>query len=431
MDPLKLLNLPGQPDQSVPPTETTTGPSGVGNIVTDAPRARKSEESSARLANIDPIAQLEQAQSKDQQRDVSLDYSSDSSEEVILFRGRNAGSQKARFPSSPPIDSNAIGPLEVNLPLQATDEMVEMVFKPDAFVQVEEPDYIALDESRQRRPRQATSRKPHSMMNSDDDDEAAIIADYVANMQQGFDEDEDQNNDNDSRDSKELEHRSIGSYGFNILRDLGGTDSDAIPSQASSEDGSISGSDGEQDIESADERLARLITKTEEFGLETEEVLFLDGELTSDDNDNGDGDGDDGEGWLPAPRVPPRRKKGASKRSKLFQKGSQFPNATQMAEAFDAMDLMDLQNSRLQRSKKGTVSFGLSDSELEEVMSAAMKKDRRKKAAKKKAREELRSQGLLGRNVDPSDLRVKYRGGMSLDDLAEEVEAFLLSTREQ
>lgn len=114
----------------------------------------------------------------------------------------------------------------------------------------------------------------------------------------------------------------------------------------------------------------------------------------------------------------------------MFDPGSQFPNAARMAEAFDELDLMDLQNSRL-RSRKDPVSFNLSDSELEEALNVSMKRDRLKKAARKKAREGLRSQGLLGKNVNPSDLRTKYRGGMSLDDLANEVEAFMLGTSEQ
>jgi hypothetical protein len=423
MDPLKLVNRLGQPEQSVPPPEAEAGPSWAGNIVTDTAPAGESEESSAHLANIDPMARPEQAQSDSRRRDVNLDYSSDSSEEVILFRGRNAGFQQAQCPSSSPADSNTIRPVKVSLSSQAADNSIKAAAEPDAFIQAEEPDYITLDESHKRwsmRPRRSTSRKPHPMVKSDD--EAAIIADYIANLEQWFDEDEGKDNNNNSIDSKEVRHRSIGSHSFNILRDLGGTDSDAIPSQASSGDESTGDSNGEQGIESADERMARLIVKPEEAGLETEEVLFLDGEFSSDD---------DGEGWLPAPKVPPRRKKGASKRSRLFQKGRQFTSATQMAEAFDAMDLMDLQSSRLQRSKKGTVSFGLSDSELEEAMNEAIEKDRRKKADKKKARERLRSQGLLGKSVNPGDLRVKYRGGMSLDDLAEEVEAFLLSTREQ
>ena len=42
----------------------------------------------------------------------------------------------------------------------------------------------------------------------------------------------------------------------------------------------------------------------------------------------------------------------------------------------------------------------------------------------------LRSQGLLGRNVNPDDLRVKYQSHMTLDDMRTELVAFLVDSAE-
>ncbi|KAI0436408.1 hypothetical protein F4803DRAFT_542330 [Xylaria telfairii] len=332
---------------------------------------------------------------------------SDSSEEVILFKGRNAGRQQQQSPSPKPVvggndSTDATLPCEINLELRFAKESTDVTFKSKSSSKVDEADFISLNTNHPRRP---SSHRPRSNLNWDEDDEkAAVIADYIANMQGDDDDDNDENEDVVGRPG-------LGSHSFSILRDLGGTDSDAIPSQPSSGDESGDELDDE-DEEDVDEHLTQLLVKQEELGIFNDDVVLFDG-------------------WLPAPCTPRRKKKGVSKKSKMFQAGSQFPSATRMAEAFDELDLMDVQNSRLQRSKKGPISFDLSDSELEDALNIAIKKDRLKKADKRAAREKLRSEGLLGKNVNPHDLRVKYRGGMSLDDLADELEEFMLSTREQ
>ncbi|KAF2971975.1 hypothetical protein GQX73_g1574 [Xylaria multiplex] len=407
MDPLKDFEIPNQIPSSMQPKAAVPSP--------DA-----NDES-------EPRPQSPSINHKTQDPDEESDASSDSSEEVILFKGRNAPREQQKSAAQKlPDDRDERGSTtvsrEVNLELRFVRKTTDVVSSGPAS-QVEEPDFISLNTNPGKRP---SSRKRYPNTNSDDDDDdAAIIADYIANMQSNFGEDED--------DEEDIGHPGLGSQSFSILRDLGGdldgTDSDAIPSQPSSGDESgdeLDDDEGEDDayegeqchLGSEDERLARLIAKQEELGLGGDDMLLLDG-------------ADPDDGWIAATSMPRRKKKSASKKSRMFQGGSQFPSATKMAEAFDELDLMDTQRSRLQRSKKGPISFGLSDSDLEEALNVAIKKDRLKKADKKKAREELRSQGLLGKNVNPHDLRIKYRGGMSLDDLADEVEAFMLSTREQ
>ncbi|KAI1295013.1 hypothetical protein F5Y03DRAFT_410681 [Xylaria venustula] len=375
----------------------------------------------APLPDIDRAPQHELAQLQEEAPGAQSDVDSDSSDEVILFKGRNAIHQQRSSPSPKPTNGgnqndDTTPPREINLELRLVKETVNVVVNSGSTSQVEEPDFISFDTNPRKHP--SSCNPTPNMALDEDDDEAAILADYIANMQN---DSEDENNDDE-----EAGHTGLGSHSFSILRDLGGTDSDAIPSPSSSGDESEDEIDDDEEgekehqLESEDERLARLIARQEELGLGDDDVIFLDGAADLDD------------GWIAAPSQPRRKTKRASKKkSRMFQGGSQFPSATRMAEAFDELDVMDMHQSRLQRSKKGLISFGLSDSELEDALNVAIKKDRLKKADKKRAREELRSQGLLDKNIDPHDLRVKYRGGMSLDDLADEFEVFMLSTREQ
>ncbi|KAI1733468.1 hypothetical protein F4680DRAFT_441605 [Xylaria scruposa] len=410
MDPLKDFELPEQADASMQAKAAVPSPDVNGDSVPTEPRTQS--------PYVNHTAKHEPAQ-EDVYPDDRSDVSSDSSEEVILFRGRNAGRQQESHSPKPVVDGNDDGnatvPSEINVELRFVKESVDVTIEPGSVSKVEEADFISLDTNH---PKRSFSRKRRSHPNLDEENDAAAIADYIANMQDDDDDDDDNEDD--------IGHPGLGSHSFSILRDLGGTDSDAIPSQPSSGDESgdeldeedEEDTDAQRHLESEDEHLAQLIAKQEELGIHGDDVMLFDGAYPDD-------------GWIAASSAPRRKKKGTSKKSRMFQGGSQFPSATKMAEAFDELDLMDMQNSRLQRSKKGPISFGLSDSELEDALNVAIKKDRLKKADKKKAREELRSQGLLGKNSNPHDLRNKYQGGMSLDDLADEFEEFMRSTREQ
>ncbi|RYO86685.1 hypothetical protein DL766_005829 [Monosporascus sp. MC13-8B] len=358
---------------------------------------------------------------------------SDSSGEVILFKGRGASRQN-RSPAEPIQDTSGrhdsqpdtLELREMNLELRVVEKSIQndeiSVSQETARHHVQETvvkadDHIPLSTAAKRGPgHRAVSTSTTS------DEEAAIIADYIANMQ----EDSDEGGDGDGADDGPV----IGTHAFHMLRDLGGTDSDAIPEETSSAEHSSDGSvDDEIDeetqkrrLELEDERMARILAKQEELGLGSDEVVLYD-----------DADSDSGEDhWQPAPKGTPRRKKkGSTKEAKIMQKRGQYPSATRMADAFDDLDPMDWHGPSLNNFKKGPKTFNVSDSELEEEMKMTWQKDRLKKAEKKKAREELRSQGLLGKNANPEDLRVKYRGGMTIDDLANELESFLIGTRQQ
>ncbi|OHX00219.1 g-patch domain-containing protein [Colletotrichum incanum] len=107
--------------------------------------------------------------------------------------------------------------------------------------------------------------------------------------------------------------------------------------------------------------------------------------------------------------------------------------ADRFANEVDEFDFMDWNRPALKRKGKGAKGkvpvFDISDSELEGKMQAAWKNDRLKKAERKKERQALRTQGLLGKHANPEDLRIKYPHGMGLDQIADELRMFLLGTQ--
>jgi hypothetical protein len=101
----------------------------------------------------------------------------------------------------------------------------------------------------------------------------------------------------------------------------------------------------------------------------------------------------------------------------------------------DEFDLMDWDRpslySRKGKGVKNQINFDLSDSELEATLQASWKNDRLKKSNRKRQREEMRALGMLGKNVNPGDLRVKYPDGMNMEQVADEMRIFMQSTDEQ
>ncbi|KAK8044869.1 SQS1 protein [Apiospora rasikravindrae] len=361
-------------------------------------------------------------------------HDSDSSEEVILFKGRNPSRQTTapatRSTNTPKPDSDFMQLSQINTEIQVEETIqgpshqissstAEIDVYKTADVDVHKA--TIADQPPIKEP-EDDQRFENLLSGTHSDEEAAMIADYIANME----EDE---NDDDELD----QHPGLGSHAFHLLRDIGGTDSDGLPEGLLDEDSldesgeqpdHKDGQDGQQTTsQDQDERLARMLAKQEQMGLGGDEIFLYDG--------TGSGD-DDGDDWNIAPKTTPRRKKkGSSKTAKIIQKKGQFPSASKMAEAFDELDLMDWHRPSLQNYNKRSQVPYVSDSELEEAMNATFQKDRMKKAEKKKQREALRAQGLLGKNVNPEDPRIKYPGGMTKDDLVYELEQFILGDDEQ
>ncbi|KAL1903708.1 squalene synthetase-like protein [Sporothrix stenoceras] len=170
--------------------------------------------------------------------------------------------------------------------------------------------------------------------------------------------------------------------------------------------------------DSDDEHLARLLAKQEELGLEGDDLILLDSDTTAAATRHG---------------KRPRRPKGSLHWSSAaltkygFTKGCRtsngpYPSAEAVADAFEQLEVNGWSSSR------GGFELDLSDSDLESTLKASWQKDRQRKKDRKKAREELRAQGLLGKRVNPNDPRIKYPGGMSLDDMKAEFRSFLLGS---
>ncbi|KAB8215185.1 hypothetical protein BDV33DRAFT_19983 [Aspergillus novoparasiticus] len=114
-----------------------------------------------------------------------------------------------------------------------------------------------------------------------------------------------------------------------------------------------------------------------------------------------------------------------------------FVSATAFADALEidpyyGLDIMDFNRPSLRKKQRGKYrnpDLVLSDSELELELENAWRNDREKKKGRKQKREELRSQGLLGRGAHDPDLRSKYTNGMGFSDLKMEIRIFLLSSR--
>lgn len=173
-----------------------------------------------------------------------------------------------------------------------------------------------------------------------------------------------------------------------------------------------------------DEKMARLLSKQEELGLDSSELLLLDG-IDDDEDDEGDG----------VVFMVSGKKTSSTARSRgnmlnQSENNLSFPNP--ISEEFDAknygnFDIMDLNRPSLRRLPKGRgriAALGLDDdNELGTQMDVLWKNDRSKKKIRKQEREELRAQGLLGQkskgNATPE---------MTSDEIKNEIREFLLSS---
>lgn len=353
--------------------------------------------------------------------DDDAGHETDSSVEVILFKGRNPALQNkapvlrpSRTPQNRGQDAtDSLQLHDVHIELSKVEQTLQASRQPAGESMTGKIGQAPITETSASRTQPPAHQEGPEESVVDDvfaklldmtqsDDDRAILADYMANM-----DEEDEDEDMDA-------HPGLGSHAFHQLRDIGGTDSDAVPEDEDDED---------SEENAMDARLARLLAKQEALGLGSDDIMLFDG--------TGPVDDDDEEGWTLAPKTTPRRKKkGSSKTARLMQKKGQFPSASTMADAFDDLDLMDWHRPALNNYRSSQAPY-CSDSELNEAMEATFQRDRLKKAERKKQREALRAQGLLGKKANPEDPRVLYPGGMSRDELLYELEQFLLGTDEQ
>lgn len=180
------------------------------------------------------------------------------------------------------------------------------------------------------------------------------------------------------------------------------------------------------DEELDDETIARVLQKQEELGLGADELMLY----AADDYFGGSSRADD---YIPLNVGRSNRKQ--QKRGGRKNREPTFPSASAMADALDmdpynGFDIMDTERPSLKPKKKGRrgqMPFELlDDSDLNEQLQNAWENDRNKKRLKKAEREELRQQGLLGRKGKAPNLKVKYKDGMMMEDVLEEMREFLV-----
>ncbi|KAH7369918.1 hypothetical protein BKA65DRAFT_487332 [Rhexocercosporidium sp. MPI-PUGE-AT-0058] len=167
-----------------------------------------------------------------------------------------------------------------------------------------------------------------------------------------------------------------------------------------------------------DERIARLLSKQEELGMGSNEILLFD----EDEDDDADA------GFTRSSFRASKSTNAKSSRGLQRAKGD-FPSATLLADAYDGFDVMDFDRPSLKKKpkgRKGKLVLDISDSELEASMQAAWDNDREKKKERKQEREELRAQGLLGSKNGKVDMKQKYKEGMGIYAVKEEIKNFLM-----
>jgi len=173
----------------------------------------------------------------------------------------------------------------------------------------------------------------------------------------------------------------------------------------------------------SDEQIARILAKQEELGIGSDEIILF--------GDEADAEADvDLEIAINTPTasmldVFSKYPRGRGAR----RPRGDFPSATATADAYDGFDVMDFDRPSLKKKpkgRKGKLVLNLSDSELEAEMQMAFENDRVKKKERKQEREELRAQGLLGSKNGKPDMKQKYKEGMGIHEVKEEIKGFLI-----
>jgi len=337
---------------------------------------------------------------------------SDSSDEVILFKGRSTtyhqrvtSVQVPQFATRSAAGISRVTPGEPQTWHLKNQEYTQKGNQPSTSHRLE---------STHSAPRSQAAGDP-----SEVDDEDAVLADYIANMANSEDD------------------RSVHQLRMLSQRELGGADgafgeisSDSEEDEASNTDASDTdsdkpilrglpsqaASDQNQTMESSlgDEALALFLAGQEQLGTSSDEPLI--------------------------PSAASRRFNSQDMNQQppaiaVYRPRIRHANDLSVTEALDGLDITawcppDAVAKRKGQRRKQPPNFNVSDSELESALRKAWERDRERKKNRKMEREALRASGLLGKSVNPDDLRVKYQSGMKLDDIKAELLAFLLGSAE-
>ena len=181
----------------------------------------------------------------------------------------------------------------------------------------------------------------------------------------------------------------------------------------------------EEESEVDDEQLARAWQKQEEMGIDEDELVLYAADA-----------------YFNAPNASrPSNDRSHTRKQQRAGGGRRtertFPSASALADAvemdpYGGFDIMDTERPSLRLKRKGRKGqmppelLG-DDSDLNERLQSTWAADRAKKRLKKAEREELRKQGLLGRKGKAPDLSVKYKDGIVMEDVIEEIRDFMAS----
>ena len=182
-----------------------------------------------------------------------------------------------------------------------------------------------------------------------------------------------------------------------------------------------------------DEQIARILSKQEELGMGSADILLFDGldvddeydddALNLDYDDDGDGSDDDDDNikFNSAFGVSFGRSKGKGVDKKAF---------TLQEQPYGNFDVMDFERPSLQAGSKffdsGVAYEGLDDDQRI-AMHNTWEADRMKKRQRKQERQELRAQGLLGNRKGKPDLSARYSQGINVQQAINEIHDFLMS----
>lgn len=180
-----------------------------------------------------------------------------------------------------------------------------------------------------------------------------------------------------------------------------------------------------------DEQIARLLSKQEELGLGSDNLMLFNATSFSNEGD----EVPQLDGTLTTSRQSVPRARGEMG-SRVTQPS--FPSAITFAAVLDqdpynGFDIMDQERPslrKLPKGRRGKLPIELSDSELEQTLKSAWENDRSKKKVRKQEREELRAQGLLGKK-GKLDMKAKYSEGMTVAEAKKEIRNFLSSSLER
>ncbi|KAJ4291499.1 squalene synthetase-like protein [Collariella sp. IMI 366227] len=337
---------------------------------------------------------------------------SDSSEEIILFRGRagNVRELPQKFelprraaparPSAPRVESK---------PAPEADGPSKQLEPATVASAPQAPK--SRSRSRQKRPEQ--KKQAHSIEEGDEDNEEdAILADYIANMAANPDDDFFASHLQSISNQRDLggDHHAVNLGSAEETSDQEGQESEGLGlSDAEEDDLDLFNKDddgGDMDADIDDETFARLLAKQEELGLDADDLVLFSGSYAQ-----------------------------TGTRKASGKRPADRPSAMEVADAFDSLGLDDWahltgQQPRKRHSKRPP-NFNVDDPDMEAALRAAWQGDRERKKTRKLERESLRAEGLLGKNANPEDMRVRYLSGMKLDDFKTELISFLLSSDER